>query len=255
LTQPLGDNTQAFVPNLGSLPTTTQWALESMYYNGPGTLGGRNSDSITYKAARRGDLVTIAEQIAFNSSNADSGQPGLEERYLGSAMLALGVIPTFNGFNQITSVDASGAQLSDIQNFMSQVLSGAHFRGVQTAAQYVGDWGSNPQTMPIVSYNTIIKQLEGYLLSQHSKYVLQDDDTSLSVALNHMNAIEESLGLPKLDVTVADLEVGVQVASLDGVTRNVLTPGMVIDVERADQSEVKSYLAALSGGAAFLMAA
>jgi hypothetical protein len=29
----------------------------------------------------------------------------------------------------------------------------------------------------------------------------------------------------------------------------------VIDVERADQSEVKSYLAALSGGAAFLMAA
>lgn len=122
------DGLTANIPNFAGLPTTTQWAFEAMYYNGSATLG-----PITYGAANsyspgNGQLAVIAEQLAFNANaSTNPNLPGAEERYLGSALLAMGVIPTYdtvNGSaNVITNVNASGANTSDVVKFLQDVLN------------------------------------------------------------------------------------------------------------------------------------
>jgi hypothetical protein len=176
----------AQVPNLNSLPITTQWALEDAYYHSPALLGIPASLSITFSDARNDNLVGVAEQLAFNAiaaSKVNPNQSGLEERLLGDAMLALGVVPTFNGSNQIVNVNPLGTepsgQVTNIANFLSAVLNPNNSLGSggQLAQSYVDAWGSGPAA----SYNTIVSQLESYLETQ-GYYVTQPGDTAATIA-------------------------------------------------------------------------
>jgi hypothetical protein len=164
---------KSHVPNLLSLPDTLQAALEDMYYHHSTLLG-----PITYGAANNptpSNLAKVAEQLAFNADAApDTNQPGLENRYLADAMLALGMIPSFNAHNQIIGLDTSGANLQSIQAFLSATLPTNNTLGSQgvSAQTYVNSWGTDSVETPLSSYNTIIKQLEGYLID-NGQYVVQ----------------------------------------------------------------------------------
>lgn len=146
------------IPGLLSRPTTEQVALENIYYDHSTLLGPS-----TYSDANAGDQVGVAEEIGFNASPALSGQAGLEERFLGSALLSIGAVPTYNPSNIIISVDATGANKSNIIGFLNDILTPNELgNDGESAVTYVSEWGSGPTT----SLNNAISQLDSYLLTQ-----------------------------------------------------------------------------------------
>ena len=139
-----------------------------MYYNGPGTLG--TSGSVTYTAANNyiagnGSLAIIAEQLAFSANaQTNANESGLEERYLGSALLAMGVIPTYNSQNVITSVDAGGANTQDVVDFLEAAVANPVIgSGGIPAVDYVSKWG----LAPLESYNNMVAGLSQYLTTKN----------------------------------------------------------------------------------------
>jgi hypothetical protein len=204
----------ANVTNLTSLPITTQWALESMYYNGPGTLG-----PTSYGDAGAGNLAGLAEQLAFNSSAAVSGSSGLEERYLGAALWALGIEPTFEGTesNQITGASFTSAepppnQAQVIAQFLYDTLNPGNTLGhttssggSQSAQSYISAWSSSNVT---ASYNYIISQMEAFLVPL-GYYVVQSGDTSTNI-ISKLTALGASVsGMTATDLLRVNAPFGV----------------------------------------------
>ena len=178
------------VPNLLSLPSTTQWALESMFYDHSTLLG-----KLTYTAAKAGNLAGIAEQLAFNASPVVSGSSGLEERFLGCAMLALGFLPTFDGANQITQLTSDANvknQANNVAQFIYDVLNPNNLLGhptvkggaAQSAQSYIQAWNSSNVS---ASYQTLVAQLDQYLIP-HGYYVVQPGDTASTIFTAFANA-------------------------------------------------------------------
>ncbi|MCP3447326.1 calcium-binding protein [Bradyrhizobium sp. CCGUVB14] len=183
------------VPNLSELPSSTQGALIDMYYHSPSLLGDG-----TYGAARSSDLVGIANELAYATQKTpDSTHPGLEQRYLGDALLALGIVPTFDGNNKIVSLDASGADVDDVEQFLSGTLDPTNMLGSGniSAQDYISLWGSSSVSQ---SYDNIVSQCEQYLISKGS-YVVQSGDTPISIAaaVNSQNGLSSSISALDLE--------------------------------------------------------
>jgi Ca2+-binding RTX toxin-like protein len=98
-------------------------------------------------------------------------------------MLALGMIPTYNSSNQITSVTPVAAgipnQAQNVANFLYDTLNPSNTLGSGggTAQSYISAWSSSNVT---ASYNTIISQLDAYLIPQ-GYYIVQSSDSSSSI--------------------------------------------------------------------------
>ncbi|RDU99812.1 hypothetical protein [Trinickia dinghuensis] len=124
------------VPNLDSLPVGAQWALKDLYYNSPKLWGPKIE-----KAAKDGDLVGIANELALDTTRHSAGT-GAELRSLGRATLALGGIPTYGPDNTLTKVDWSRSNQSDLSLFHFLALSTTAQVGMNrsSAAEYISKW-------------------------------------------------------------------------------------------------------------------
>ncbi|MGN6234132.1 MAG: hypothetical protein ACTHNZ_23580 [Trinickia sp.] len=140
------------VPNLDSLPVGAQWALKDLYYNSPKLWGPKIE-----KAARDGDLVGIANELAFDTTRHSAGT-GAELRSLGRATLALGGIPTYAPDNTLTKVDWSGSSPSDLWQFHFLALNGKVGMNRSSADEYISKWNQRVSD----SHHNIMASLEAH---------------------------------------------------------------------------------------------
>jgi hypothetical protein len=169
----VSDELKKNIANILSLPSTAQIALENIDYDHSSLLG-----PIVFNAAVSENLPVLAEQLAFNADNALSvgkrpKQSGLEERFLGDGLLALGMIPTYDSANVITNVAPDLANVSDVVQFLKDILVGTNTigGGGLSAEAYVKTWGTNAAT----SYKNLTSKLDAYLQKQ-GIYVASTDE-------------------------------------------------------------------------------